>query len=470
MSNIQTTIAPHTQLPCCTRTYPTQDQVEETIKKAAHAQSSWKNVPLKERIGICQKFLEVMQAGKDEAARELTEQMGRPLSQTPGELRGFHDRGLHLLSIAEDALKDVPLTDTDKSGFRRYIRRTPFGVAFLIVPWNYPYLVTVNSLLPALLAGNSVILKPSPQTPLTAERIATAFSAAGLPENTLQVLHLTPQLVKYVVQHPLVTYISFTGSVSAGKDVDQAAASSADFKTVGLELGGKDPAYIRADANLDYTVAETVDGALFNSGQSCCAIERIYVHESLYDEFVKKYVEMVKAYKLGDPTEDGINLGPVISVASAERIKKQVNDAVASGARALIPDNLFPAAQKSGSAYVAPQVLVDVNHKMDVVQEETFGPVVPIMKVSGDEEAIKLMNDSPYGLTASVWTTDEQAFDSLVDKIEAGTVFQNRCDYLDPALAWTGVKHSGRGISLSKYGFDQVTRAKSVHIKTAPQA
>ncbi|PVG01247.1 ALDH-like protein [Serendipita vermifera] len=468
MSKAQTTIIPHSQQELVTRIYPSTDEVDATVKAAAEAQRKWRDVSLQDRMAICSKFLEEIKTCSNIIAEELTIQMGRPVSQTPGELRGFLDRAAYLLSTAEDALKDVSLQDSDKPGFRRYIRRVPFGVAFLIVPWNYPYLTTVNSLLPAILAGNSVILKPSPQTPLTAERILECFTKAGLPQNVLQVLHLSPDLVKHTCRHPLVTYISFTGSVTGGREIDQTAAGSGDFKTVGLELGGKDPAYVRADANIDYTVAELVDGAMFNSGQSCCAVERIYVHESIFDQFVEKFVELVKDYKLGDPTDKNTTLGPVVSLASAERIKKQIADAVSAGAKALIPEGQFSLGKQPGTAYVAPQVLIDVNHNMDVVMEETFGPVAPIMKVSGDEEAVQLMNDSKYGLTASIWTRDEQAFASLVDKIEAGTVFQNRCDYLDPALAWTGVKHSGRGVSLSKYGFDQVTRAKSVHIKVSP--
>ncbi|CAG7850879.1 4-hydroxybenzaldehyde dehydrogenase (NADP(+)) {ECO:0000303/PubMed:23736872} Short=PHBDD {ECO:0000303/PubMed:23736872}; {ECO:0000269/PubMed:23736872} [Serendipita indica DSM 11827] len=456
MASSQTTIIPHSQKPFVTREYPSEDELNAIIAAAADAQNSWSKTALSERLAICKKFLDEMKKMEDVIAKELTIQMGRPLSQTPGELRGFVDRANYLLSIAESCLQDIPLTESDKPGFRRYIRRVPYGVAFLIVPWNYPYLTTVNSLIPALLAGNTALLKPSPQTPLTAERISEAFQRAGLPENVLQVVHLSPELVKYACRHPSVKYISFTGSVSGGRDIDQAAAASGDFKTVGLELGGKDPAYVRADANVDYAVAELVDGALFNSGQSCCAVERIYVHEAIFDEFTRKFVDLVKTYKLGDPTESGISLGPVVSVASAKRIRDQVQRAVAAGAKPLIPEELFPVAKSE-------QFLA-----MDVVTEETFGPIAPIMKVSGDEEAVQLMNDSKYGLTASVWTTDEAAFESLVDKIDAGTVFSNRCDYLDPALAWTGVKHSGRGISLSKYGFDQVTRAKSVHIKTSP--
>ncbi|EMD35822.1 hypothetical protein CERSUDRAFT_96047 [Gelatoporia subvermispora B] len=466
----QTTISPHTQQPLVTRTYPSQQELDDAIRRAAAAQQKWRRVPLQERIAIGRKFMDEFRSMSAEIPMELTLQMGRPVSQVPGEIRGFLDRADYLLNIAESALSDVSLKDTDKPGFKRYIKRIPLGVVLVVAPWNYPYLVSVNSVLPALIAGNAVLLKPSPQTPLTAERFALALTRAGVPKDAIQVLHLSPALTSFAAQHPKVDFVSFTGSVAGGKAVEQAAVSAPGFKGVGLELGGKDPAYVRPDANLDYTVAELVDGAIFNSGQSCCAIERIYVHEAVYEPFVAKFVDLVKNYKLGDPTQPDVNLGPVVSVASAEKIRKQVADAVKAGAKALIPEDLFPAA-KAGTAFVAPQVLVDVNHSMDVMMEETFGPVVGIQKVSSDEEAITLMNDSPYGLTASVWTNaeanqdSEAAFLTFVDELQAGTVFLNRCDYLDPALAWTGVKDSGRGISLSKFGYDQLTRAKSVHMK-----
>ncbi|KAI9058918.1 NAD-aldehyde dehydrogenase [Trametes sanguinea] len=466
----QTTIIPHNQQPLVIRTYPSESQLEKSIQYAAVAQEKWARVPLSQRIAIGRRFMEEFSNMRDEIPLELTLQMGRPVSQGAGEVRGTLERAEYMLSIAESALADVSLKDTDKPGFRRFIKRVPLGVVFVIAPWNYPYLVMVNSVLPALIAGNAVILKPSPQTPLAAERFVSAFHKAGVPKDVLQVIHLSPQLTTTAVKHPLVDFVAFTGSVSGGRAVDIAAAEAQGFKGVGLELGGKDPAYVRADADLDYTVAELVDGAMFNSGQSCCAVERIYVHESIYDEFVSKYVDLVKKYRLGDPTEARTNLGPVVSVASADRIRKQVTAAVQAGAKALIPEELFAEAQP-GTAYVAPQVLVDVNHTMDVMMEETFGPVVGIQKVVSDEEAIALMNDSPYGLTASIWTNaeknpeSEEAFLRMADELHTGTVYLNRCDYLDPALAWTGVKNSGRGISLSKFGYDQLTRAKSVHMK-----
>ncbi|KAJ7615051.1 succinate semialdehyde dehydrogenase [Mycena polygramma] len=467
----QTTISPVDLQPVVHRIYPTGQALDATIARAAAAQKEWAATPLAERIAIGHKFIEEFAAAGERVPAELTKEMGRPISQGAGEVRGFLERAKYMLSIAEKSLSDIPLEDTDKPGFRRFIKRVPLGVVLVIAPWNFPYLTAVNSVFPAILAGNAVLLKPSPQTPLSAERFALLLHRAGVPTDVVIPLHLSPKLTTQAIQHPLVSFVSFTGSVSGGRAVEQAAVNAPRFKGVALELGGKDPAYVRADADIEYTAAELVDGAMFNSGQSCCAIERIYVHEAVYDEFVNKFVEIVKKYKLGDPTRPEVTLGPVVSVASAQRIGKQIADAVAAGAKALIPPELFQQVAKPETAYVAPQVLVDVNHSMGIMMEETFGPVVGIQKVSSDEEAVKLMNDSPYGLTASIWTNaekhpeSEEAFLRLEDQIEAGTVFLNRCDYLDPALAWTGVKDSGRGISLSKFGYDQLTRAKNVHMK-----
>jgi len=466
----QVTISPIDLQPIVQRIPPTSEALDATIARAAAAQKEWAAVPLAERIAIGQKFIEEFTTMGERVPAELTKQMGRPVSQGAGEVRGFLERARYMLSIAESSLSDVPLEDTDKPGFRRFIKRVPLGVVLVIAPWNFPYLTAVNSVFPAIIAGNAVLLKPSPQTPLSAERFSLGLHRAGVPKDVVIPLHLSPELVKQAVQHPLVNFVSFTGSVVGGRTVEQAAVSAPGFKGVALELGGKDPAYVRADADIDYTAAELVDGAMFNSGQSCCAVERIYVHESVYDDFVEKFVDITKKYKLGDPYRPEVTLGPVVSLASADRIRKQVADAVAAGAKALIPPELFRAA-KPNTCYVAPQVLVDVNHTMDIMMEETFGPVVGIQKVTSDEEAVKLMNDSPYGLTASIWTNaaehpeSEEAFLKLEDQLECGTVFLNRCDYLDPALAWTGVKNSGRGISLSKFGYDQLTRAKNVHMK-----
>ncbi|KAJ7241029.1 Aldehyde/histidinol dehydrogenase [Mycena haematopus] len=466
----QTTISPVDLQPIAHRPYPTSEALDATIARAAAAQKEWAAVPLAERIAIGHKFIEEFIAISERIPAELTKQMGRPISQGAGEVRGFLERARYMLAIAESNLSDITLEDTDKPGFRRFMKRVPLGVVLVITPWNFPYLTAVNSVFPAIIAGNAVLFKASPQTPLSAERFSTVLHRAGVPKDVVIPLHLSPKLTTQVVQSPLVNFVSFTGSVVGGRAVDQAAVNSPGFKGVALELGGKDPAYVRADADLDYTAAELVDGAMFNSGQSCCAVERIYVHEAVYDDFVSKFVKIVKKYKLDDPTRPDVTIGPVVSLDSAARIRKQVADAVAAGAKALIPPDHFRVA-RSTTCYVAPQVLVDVNHTMDIMMEETFGPVVGIQKVASDEEAVKLMNDSPYGLTASIWTNaaehpeSEKAFLKLEDQLECGTVFLNRCDYLDPALAWTGVKNSGRGISLSKFGYDQLTRVKNVHMK-----
>jgi acyl-CoA reductase-like NAD-dependent aldehyde dehydrogenase len=335
-------------------------------------------------------------------------------------------------------------------------------VVLVLAPWNYPWLASVNAIVPALLAGNSVILKIAPQTPLVAERYAEAFAAAGLPAGVFQFLHIDHEQVAEVIKDARVNFVAFTGSVAGGHAVQRAASER--FISTGLELGGKDPAYVRPDAQLEATLENLVDGAMFNAGQSCCAIERIYVHEDVYDKFIEGFVELTKQYKLGNPLDPTVTLGPMVRTDAADRVREHIHDALQRGAQALIAPTLFPKNQK-GTPYLAPQVLVNMDHNMLVMTEETFGPVVGIMSVKDDEEAIQLMNDSRYGLTASIWTTDVDAALRIGDRIETGTWLMNRCDYLDPALAWTGVKDSGRGCTLSQLGFDAFTRPKSFHLR-----
>jgi acyl-CoA reductase-like NAD-dependent aldehyde dehydrogenase len=335
---------------------------------------------------------------------------------------------------------------------------------FVVAPWNYPYLTAVNSVVPALVAGNAVILKHSAQTPLCAERFAEAFAAAGLPEGVFQHLHLSHDSALTMIAGGSVDFVAFTGSVPAGHAVQEAAAKR--FIGAGLELGGKDPAYVRADADLDHAVENLVDGAFFNSGQSCCGIERIYVHADVHDRFVEGVTALTGAYVLGNPLDENTTLGPMVRTAAADFVRGQIAEAVSAGARALIDPAGFPA-DRPNSPYLAPQVLTGVDHSMRVMTEESFGPVVGIMKVASDEDAVRLMNDSDLGLTASIWTTDADAAVSIGDRVETGTWFMNRCDYLDPALAWTGVKDSGRGCTLSQLGFEQLTRPKSFHLRTA---
>jgi acyl-CoA reductase-like NAD-dependent aldehyde dehydrogenase len=396
-------------------------------------------------------------AKADALAEELTWQIGRPLSQSPGELRrGFHERAIFMCDVAEKTLEDVQVEP--KSGFQRFIRREPLGVVFVIAPWNYPWLTSVNAVVPALLAGNSVILKMAAQTPLVAERYREAFRVAGLPDGVFQFLHLDHGQVAKVIGDSRIGFVAFTGSVPGGHAVQRAAAGR--FIATGLELGGKDPAYVRADAPLEATVENLVDGAFFNSGQSCCAVERIYVDRKIYQPFVDAFVALTRQYRLGNPLERETTLGPTVRTAAADAVRAQIQEAVHKGAKRLL--NM---GDKPGTPYLPPEVLVNVNHGMALMREETFGPAIGIMPVAGDEEAIALMNDSRYGLTASIWTTDAEAAVRIGDRVDTGTWYMNRCDYLDPALAWTGVKDSGRGCTLSRLGLETFTRPKSFHLR-----
>jgi acyl-CoA reductase-like NAD-dependent aldehyde dehydrogenase len=437
-------------------------EIEAALDRAPAAQAAWKRVPIAERQALLTKAVGAFVAKKADIAEEISWQMGRPVGQSPGEVGGFEERARYMIEAAPKALADVEVGP--KEGFTRFIRRDPLGVVFVVAPWNFPYLTAVNSIVPALMAGNAVILKHSAQTPLCAERFAEAFETAGLPKGVFQHLHLGHRAALDLIGHEGIDFVAFTGSVPAGHAVQDAAAKR--FIGLGLELGGKDPAYVRADVKLDHAVENVVDGAFFNSGQSCCGIERIYVHEAVYDAFVAGAAELVGKYVLGNPLEAGTNLGPMVRASAADFVRGQIAEAVGAGARALIDPAGFPA-DKAGTPYLAPQVLVDVDHTMRVMTEESFGPVVGIMKVASDEEAVRLMNDSAFGLTASIWTTDERAAIDIGGRVETGTWFMNRCDYLDPALAWTGVKDSGRGCTLSVIGYEQLTRPKSFHLRTA---
>ncbi len=443
------------------RPYSTASAVSAALDSAVVAQRGWRNATLAERKALVGKAVDWLVANKDRCAEAITRQIGRPISQSPGEVRGLEERARYMISIAEEGLADV--RPTPKEGFERFLRREPLGTVLVLAPWNYPFLTAINTIVPALVAGNTVILKHSSQTPLVAELFQQAFDAAGLPAGVFQTLHLGHADTLKLVAAPQIDFVAFTGSVAGGRAVQQAAASER-FIGVGLELGGKDPAYVRADADLASAVENLVDGAFFNSGQSCCGIERIYVHSSLYNAFVDGFVDLTRGYRFGNPLDANTNLGPMVRASAAAFVRKQIADAVSAGAKALIPPGHF-AADQEGTAYLAPQVLVNVNHGMSVMRDESFGPVIGIMPVESDEQALALMNDSPYGLTASLWTADRAAALRLGNDIATGTVFMNRCDYLDPALAWTGVKDTGRGVSLSVLGYHQLTRVKSFHLK-----
>ncbi len=442
------------------RPFATHSDIEQALARAVVAQHALRSKSLADRAALTTRFVDRIAGNAAELAGELTWQMGRPIRYSPGELRGFEERGRAMIATGLEVLAD--LHPAPKQGFERFIRREPLGVVLVLAPWNYPWLTAVNVIVPALMAGNAVVLKHSEQTPLVAERLAAAAKDAGFPEGSLEVLHATHDDIARVVRDPRIDYVAFTGSVEGGRAVHRAAADR--FIAVGLELGGKDPAYVCADAALDHAVENVVDGAFFNSGQSCCAVERIYVHESVYDTFVAKAVALVEKYVLDDPTKDETTLGPVVRTANAQRVVAQIDAAVKQGAKQLVDTSKFSAANR-GLPYLAPQVLVNVDPNMEIMREETFGPVVGIERVKSDEEAIARMNDSRYGLTASIWTTDLARAASIGDRVETGTVFMNRCDYLDPDLAWVGIKDSGRGATLSRIGYEHLTRPKSFHLR-----
>ena len=441
------------------RRIATDSEVAATLAAAGRAQREWSKVPLAERKAKILAFLAAMQAQNDEVVPELAMQMGRPV-RYGGELRSLEERVRALVELSEEAL--APLVPVERPGFRRMIKRVPAGIVLVIAPWNYPYLTAVNAIVPALLSGNAVILKHAAQTLLVGERFQSAMNQVGLPKGLFTTLTLDHAAAEKLIASRAVDHVNFTGSVAGGRAIERAAAGT--FTTLGLELGGKDPAYVRADADFDFAVEQLVDGAFYNSGQCCCGIERIYVHEEIYDRFVGVFADTASRYELGNPLVEGTTLGPMAAVRFADTVRAHTREALAKGARPLIDAGRF-LADKAGTAYLMPQVLVGVDHTMRIMMEESFGPVVGIMKVASDEAAIELMNDSPYGLTASVWTEDVDAAERIGDRIATGTVFMNRCDYVDPALAWTGVKDTGRGASMSRLGFEALTRPKSYHLR-----
>ncbi|MFP6730488.1 MAG: aldehyde dehydrogenase family protein [Alphaproteobacteria bacterium] len=460
MTDTLKTISPVDDSVYVERPLASQSEIDNALDAAVAGQREWRAMSVAERAALLTSAVDAFIAAKDGIALEITWQMGRPLSQAPGEVAGFEERARHMIAIASDSLADVEVGD--KEGFTRFIRRVPLGVVFVVAPWNYPYLTAVNAVVPALMAGNSVLLKHSAQTPLCAERFAAAF--AGLPAGVFQHLHMSHGGVDAVVRDGRVAFVSFTGSVSGGHAIQHSAAGR--FIAANLELGGKDPAYVRPDADLAHAIETLVDGAFFNSGQSCCGIERIYVHGDVYDDFVEGFVELTNGYRLGDPLDPETNIGPMVRTSAATAVRWQIHDALAKGGRALIDSKNF-AADREATSYLAPQVMVDVDHSMLLMNEETFGPAIGIMKVANDDEAVAHMNDSAYGLTACVFTADADAALAIGDRVDTGTWFMNRCDYLDPALAWVGVKDSGRGCSLSALGYDYLTRPKSFHLRTS---
>ena len=458
--SIQKTITPIDNSVYLERPLSTEAEIDKVIESSKKSFQSWKNTSIEDRITIINKFIDNLIALKPEVSKEICWQIGRPISQCGNELRGFEERSRHMVKIAKESLQNIPATKNDE--FDNYIYKSPLGVIFVMAPWNYPVITATNTIVPALLAGNTMVLKHSSQTPRCAELIAQALENTGLPHGVFQIVHTDHQACEKIISDPRIAHVVFTGSVRGGQEVKKYIGTR--FINVGLELGGKDPAYVRSDADINHAIENLVDGAMFNSGQSCCGIERIYVDQSIYKDFIDGFKNLTEQYKLGDPSKEDTNLGPVVRLSAANFIRSQMAEAEQQGAKRLIDESKF-SISKEDNCYVAPQVMIDVDHSMRFMMEETFGPAVGIMPVKDHNEAKQLMNDSPYGLTASIWTKDLDFAKEFGRDIETGTFFMNRCDYLDPALAWTGVKDTGVGCSLSVLAFDQFTRPQSFHMR-----
>ena len=459
--SIQKTITPIDNSVYLERPLSTEAEIDKVIESSKKSFQSWKNTSIEDRITIINKFIDNLIALKPEVSKEICWQIGRPISQCGNELRGFEERSRHMVKIAKDSLQNIPATKNDE--FDNYIYKSPLGVIFVMAPWNYPIITATNTIVPALLAGNTILIKHSSQTPRCAELISQAFENTGLPEGVFQFIHTDHQSCEKIISDNRIAHVVFTGSVKGGQEVKKYIGTR--FINVGLELGGKDPAYVRSDADINHAIENLVDGAMFNSGQSCCGIERIYVDQSIYKDFIDGFKNLTEQYKLGDPSKEDTNLGPVVRLSAANFIRSQMAEAEQQGAKRLIDESKF-SISKEDNCYVAPQVMIDVDHSMRFMMEETFGPAVGIMPVKDHNEAKQLMNDSPYGLTASIWTKDLDFAKEFGRDIETGTFFMNRCDYLDPALAWTGIKDTGVGCSLSVLAFDQLTRPQSFHMRS----
>ena len=458
MTNLIKCISPIDGSVFAERPAATLEEARGVVAKARAAWAAWAARPLAERIALVRAGVARVGEMNDEIVPELAHMMGRPI-RYGGEFGGFSERASYMADIATEALKPIIVEDSD--AFERRILREPHGVVLVVAPWNYPYMTAVNTVAPALIAGNAVILKHASQTLLVGERMVRAFVEAGVPQDVFQNLFLDHGTTSALIAERSFGFVNFTGSVGGGQSIEKAAAGT--FTGVGLELGGKDPGYVMEDADLEAAVDTLIDGAMFNAGQCCCGIERIYVAESLYDSFVEKAVAIVSAYKLGNPMDEATTLGPMAHRRFADEARAQVSEAIADGAIAMVDARLFP--EDDGGAYLAPQILTNVNHDMRVMRDETFAPVVGIMKVRDDDEAIKLMNDSDFGLTASLWTRDVDRAAAIGAQLQTGTVFMNRADYVDPGLCWTGCKSTGRGGALSTIGFHNLTRPKSYHLK-----
>ena len=460
MAGIHTLDNPFTGEVACELPILNLDEARATIDRAQRSQRDWRKTSVAERVKLVRAFAEAARARAEEIAADITRMMGKPVAQARGEVDGMCARALRLADIAEETLAEERLPERD--GLSLFMRREPVGVLLTVAPWNYPLLTAINSVVAGVLAGNAVVLKHAGRTPLCGMHIARAFEEAGAPPALVQAIVVGHQTTAELIQHPAIGHVSFTGSVRGGHEIYASVARR--FIGTTLELGGKDPAYVAEDANLDHAIENLTDGAFYNAGQSCCGIERIYVHQRHYERFVEGVVGLTKGYVMGDPMSATTTLGPMATPDAPAFLAEQVEDAVSKGARLLTGGS--PASVGGRGRFFEPTVLADATHQMSAMVDESFGPIIGIASVASDDEALALMNDSPFGLTAAIWTESRDRAVRLGEQLETGTVFMNRCDFLDPDLAWTGVKDTGLGVSLSRHGILAMTRLKSFHLRT----
>lgn len=445
-------------------TLPSDDaaSVRAKYRAARAAQPAWAAWPLRRRLAVLAQFRAAIATQAEDLAQTLTEEMGKPITQARSELKGLLPRIDFFLKTTPGVLRGETVFSDHKAKLTERITHEPLGVIANISAWNYPYYVGGNVFLPALLAGNAVLYKPSEFATRTGLSIARLLHASGVPPEVFAPL-VGPGEVGRALLRQRIDGVFFTGSVATGRKI--ACGATGRLLRVQLELGGKDPAYVCEDVDIAPVAAAVADGAFYNTGQSCCAVERVYVHASIFDKFVAAFVAKVKAFRIGDPTDDATYIGPLARAAQIAVLEQQVADARRKGARVLAGGRRLQGFGRGH--YFAPTVLVDVDHSMMVMRHESFGPIIGLMAVRDDAEAVERMNDSDYGLTAAVYTLDRRRAEAVLARVEAGSAYWNCCDRVSPRLPWSGVKSSGVGVTLAREGIKTFTRPKAWHLRSA---